>query len=242
MQSAKTSVGALPCALPVCRSSARFSQQKTVAGLTGEYFKLNFHCAHVTFVPTAMASSLLLLVLLIIFPSFSFPYLTGAIPTRPLFHGKIPSLSSPLSPKTVSPNLLPTPPSAKPEQKPSVKSTEFGYSRKDVVIIGVALIAFGYILYYGLQYGAGMDAGMAGNWVQLIIFIGICFGWVGSYLFRVSTKQMTYVKQLEEYEEAVMKKRLEEMPEAEVERVMEEVQRERDEILEARKNSGAGGV
>ncbi len=107
-----------------------------------------------------------------------------------------------------------------------------------MVIIGVGLIAFGYILYYGLQYGAGMDPGMAGNYVQLIIFIGICFGWVGSYLYRVANKQMTYVKQLEEYEEAVMKKRLEEMPEAEVERVMEEIQKEKDERLEARKNRG----
>lgn len=33
-----------------------------------------------------------------------------------------------------------------------------------------------------------MDAGLAGNWVQLTIFLGICVGWVGSYLFRVSTK------------------------------------------------------
>jgi hypothetical protein len=151
-----------------------------------------------------------------------------------MFHGKTPSLSL----KPTPPSLLPSPPCAKPEQKPSVKSTEFGYSRKDVVVIGVGLIAFGYILYYGLQYGAGMDPGMAGNYVQLIIFIGICFGWVGSYLYRVANKQMTYVKQLEEYEEAVMKKRLEEMPEAEVERVMEEIQKEKDERMEARKNRG----
>ena len=57
-------------------------------------------------------------------------------------------------------------------------------------------------------------------------------------MYRVANKQMTYVKQLEEYEEAVMKKRLEEMPEAEVERVMEEIQKEKDERLEARKNRG----
>lgn len=67
------------------------------------------------------------------------------------------------------------------------KNTEFGYSRKDVLIIGFGLIAFGYILYYGLQ-AAGLDAGLAGNWVQLIIFLGICVGWVGSYLFRVANK------------------------------------------------------
>ena len=37
------------------------------------------------------------------------------------------------------------------------------------------------------------------------------------------TQEMTYVKQLEEYEEAVMKKRLAEMPEEDVERLMREV-------------------
>lgn len=70
---------------------------------------------------------------------------------------------------------------------------------------------------------------MAGNWVQLLIFLGICVGWVGSYLYRVSTKQMTYARQLEDYEEAVMKKRLEEMPDAELETVLAEIEREKAE-------------
>lgn len=64
---------------------------------------------------------------------------------------------------------------------------EFGYSRKDIILIGGGLIGLGYALYYGLQAG-GMEPGMAGNWVQLIIFMGICVGWVGSYVYRVSTK------------------------------------------------------
>jgi len=29
---------------------------------------------------------------------------------------------------------------------------------------------------------------MAGNWVQLIIFMGICVGWVSTYVYRVATK------------------------------------------------------
>jgi len=45
------------------------------------------------------------------------------------------------------------------------------------------LIGLGYALYYGLQ-AIGMDAGMAGNWVQLIIFLGICIGWISTYLYR----------------------------------------------------------
>lgn len=111
---------------------------------------------------------------------------------------------------------------------------EFGYSRKDVILIGAGLIGLGYALYYGLQY-AGLDAGVAGNWVQLIIFLGICVGWVGSYLIRVATKQMTYARQLDDYEEAVMRKRLEEMPEAELEAVLEDVERSNAEREEARR-------
>lgn len=108
----------------------------------------------------------------------------------------------------------------------SKRPAEFGYTRKDVILIGAGLIGLGYILYYGLQ-AAGMDAGMAGSWVQLVIFVGICVGWVGSYIFRVGTKQMTYAKQLQDYEEAVMRKRLEELPEEELDRLVGESERQR---------------
>lgn len=104
---------------------------------------------------------------------------------------------------------------------------EFGYSRKDVILIGVGITALGYGMYYGLQ-ATGMEPGMAGNYVQLFVILGMSLGWIGSYLFRVATKQMTYVKQLEDYEEAVMAKRLQELPEAEMERLLEEVEQEKD--------------
>ena len=41
-------------------------------------------------------------------------------------------------------------------------------------------------------------------------------------------QEMTYVKQLEDYEEAVMKKRLEEMPETERERLLQEIEQEKE--------------
>lgn len=68
-----------------------------------------------------------------------------------------------------------------------VYNKEFGYSRKDVLVIIVALIALGIFMYEGLQ-AAGMSPGMAGNWVQLLIFLGICVGWVSTYLYRVANK------------------------------------------------------
>ncbi len=40
-------------------------------------------------------------------------------------------------------------------------------------------------------------------------------------------QEMTYVKQLEDYEEAVMQKRLDEMPQAERERILGEIEQQK---------------
>ncbi|KFM24688.1 hypothetical protein F751_2405 [Auxenochlorella protothecoides] len=111
----------------------------------------------------------------------------------------------------------------------SKEPIEFGHTRKDVVLIGVGLIGVGYAMYYGLQ-ALGLDAGSAGNWVQLSVFLGICVFWIGSYIWRVGTKNMTYAKQLSDYEAAVMQKRFEELPEAEIQSILKE--------QEGSKNSG----
>lgn len=105
------------------------------------------------------------------------------------------------------------------------EKTKFGYNRKDILLLGAGLIGLGYALYYGLQ-ATGMDAGQAGNVVQLTILLGICFGYISTYIFRVANKDMTYVKQLEDYEEAVMARRLAEMPPDELDRLMTEVDEE----------------
>jgi hypothetical protein len=131
------------------------------------------------------------------------------------------------------------PPSSVPSPSPrpsSLIQPSFGYSRKDVLLIGGGIFGAGYAAYYGLQAG-GMDAGRAGNYVQAAVFSALTFGWVGSYLWRVGTKNMTYARQLEAYEEAVMAKRLEEMPEAERARLVAEAEAERA----ARGGGGGGG-
>jgi len=117
------------------------------------------------------------------------------------------------------------------EERTPPKNTEFGYSRKDIILLGVGLIGLGYAAYYGLQ-AAGVEAGYAGNVVQLMVFLGICVGYISTYIIRVANKDMTYAKQLDEYEEAVMARRLSELAPEELDRLMTEVEEETKERAE----------
>ena len=90
------------------------------------------------------------------------------------------------------------------------------------MLIGGGITAAGFAMYYGLQ-AKGVSAIWAGNIVQLTFVLGLTVAWVGSYVSRVFNKDMTYVKQLKDYEDAVMAKRLEELPEAELEKMMEDI-------------------
>lgn len=50
----------------------------------------------------------------------------------------------------------------------------------------------------------GVDPLQAGNVVQLVLVLGLTIGWISTYIFRVSNKEMTYAQQLRDYESAVM--------------------------------------
>lgn len=51
---------------------------------------------------------------------------------------------------------------------------------------------------------AGVDPLQAGNVVQLVMVLGLTVGWISTYIFRVSNKEMTYAQQLRDYEVKVM--------------------------------------
>eukprot|EP00242_Pyramimonas_sp_CCMP2087_P012819 CAMPEP_0198204254 /NCGR_PEP_ID=MMETSP1445-20131203/7656_1 /TAXON_ID=36898 /ORGANISM="Pyramimonas sp., Strain CCMP2087" /LENGTH=200 /DNA_ID=CAMNT_0043876043 /DNA_START=100 /DNA_END=702 /DNA_ORIENTATION=- len=108
-------------------------------------------------------------------------------------------------------------------EKEFIQNKEFGYSRKDIILIGVGLLVAGFGSYFGML-AAGVDLILAGNIEVAIFVLGLTLAWTASYVFRVAKKDMTYVKQLKDYEEAVMKKRLEEMPEAEVSALLSEME------------------
>lgn len=50
----------------------------------------------------------------------------------------------------------------------------------------------------------GFDPLQAGNVVQLVLVLGLTVGWISTYIFRVSNKEMTYAQQLQDYESKVM--------------------------------------
>ncbi|KAJ9141557.1 hypothetical protein P3X46_032082 [Hevea brasiliensis] len=106
------------------------------------------------------------------------------------------------------------------------KQTPFGYTRKDVLLIGIGVTVLGIGLKSGLEF-AGVDPLQAGNVVQLVLVLGLTVGWISTYIFRVSNKEMTYAQQLRDYENKVMQKRLEGLTEAELAALLEEVEEEK---------------
>eukprot|EP00555_Chaetoceros_dichaeta_P002801 CAMPEP_0198251116 /NCGR_PEP_ID=MMETSP1447-20131203/2060_1 /TAXON_ID=420782 /ORGANISM="Chaetoceros dichaeta, Strain CCMP1751" /LENGTH=120 /DNA_ID=CAMNT_0043936071 /DNA_START=234 /DNA_END=596 /DNA_ORIENTATION=+ len=80
--------------------------------------------------------------------------------------------------------------------------------------------------YEVVTIGFGIDGIDAGKWIGVGFTFFVCIAWVGSYVFRVATKDMTYAKQLKDYENAVIAKRLEELDEDEVQALIEDIERD----------------
>lgn len=98
--------------------------------------------------------------------------------------------------------------------------------RIDALGIGLGVFITAGLVYVALQL-VGLDGINAGIWTQALLVLGL-IGWSLTYLFRVSTKSMTYNQQLKDYEDAVMQKRLEEMTPEELAKLQAEVETEDD--------------
>ena len=97
--------------------------------------------------------------------------------------------------------------------------------RIDAISITLGVFIAGGVSYFIFQV-VGFDSVSAGIWTQSLLVAGL-IGWLLTYLFRVSTKNMTYNQQLEDYEEAVLQKRLEEMTPEELAKLQAEVEAEK---------------
>jgi hypothetical protein len=97
--------------------------------------------------------------------------------------------------------------------------------RIDAIGISLGIFATGGVVYLILQL-MGIDRLSAGIWTQTLLVAGL-IGWLLTYLFRVFTKKMTYNRQLQEYEDAVLQKRLEEMSPEELAKLQAEVEQEK---------------
>ena len=96
--------------------------------------------------------------------------------------------------------------------------TKGGIVFYSVLGIVVPFVAYGY-----MTGPMDVDIVTAGN-VILVLYVGAAtVGWTASYVFRVANKDMTYAKQLKDYEQAVIQKRFDELSGDEVDALMGEI-------------------
>lgn len=90
--------------------------------------------------------------------------------------------------------------------------------RIDAILIAFGIFLAGGIIYLIFQF-MGVDSVTAGIWSQVLLVLGL-IGWVLTYLFRVFTNNMTYHKQVKDYDDAFFAKQLEKMSPEEIEKLM----------------------
>lgn len=74
---------------------------------------------------------------------------------------------------------------------------------------------------------SSLESSTVGAYVGAIFVLLTNLLWVSTYVFRVANKDMTYAKQLRDYENAVLQKRLDELGEQEVQVLLDEIENEK---------------
>jgi len=90
--------------------------------------------------------------------------------------------------------------------------------RIDAILIALGVFFLGGLIYIVFQF-LGFSALKAGIWSQVLLVLGL-IGWVLTYLLRVFTNDMTYHKQVKDYEDAFFAKQLENMSSEEIDKLM----------------------
>mmetsp|Transcript_22623 Transcript_22623/g.49113 ORF Transcript_22623/g.49113 Transcript_22623/m.49113 type:complete len:190 (-) Transcript_22623:303-872(-) len=94
------------------------------------------------------------------------------------------------------------------------------------LFLSLVLFILPIIFYQVITNVFGYDPLDAGRYIGVGFTVVTTLLWVSTYIFRVATKDMTYAKQLKDYENAVIAKRLEELDEDEVQALVEDIERD----------------
>lgn len=78
--------------------------------------------------------------------------------------------------------------------------------------------------FYNYLVSTGLEDTKVGVYVGTSFVCLTLVLWASTYIFRVATKDMTYAKQLRDYENAVLQKRLDELADDEIVALMEEIE------------------
>ena len=101
-------------------------------------------------------------------------------------------------------------------------------TRGGVIVWSIILVTIPVFVYYYFV-GQGMEPTKVGSYVGALFVLLSNVLWASTYVFRVANKDMTYAKQLRDYENAVLEKRLEELDDDEIDALLEEIEGESDE-------------
>lgn len=99
----------------------------------------------------------------------------------------------------------------------------FNPNTRGGVLVWSALLLIIPTAIYNYFVSTGMEDTKVGANVGFAFVVLSMVGWASTYLFRVANKDMTYARQLKDYENAVLQKRLEELQDDEIQALMEEI-------------------
>lgn len=101
------------------------------------------------------------------------------------------------------------------------------------VLVWCAILTVIPIAAYAYFVSTGLEETTVGAYVGALFVLLTMVAWASTYIFRVATKDMTYAKQLRDYENAVLQKRLEELADDEIDALMREIELEEDDDVNA---------
>ena len=104
----------------------------------------------------------------------------------------------------------------------------FNPNTRGGVLVWSSIITVIPVALYNALVAGGMNSDTAGADVGFAFVCLSMIGWASTYLFRVANKDMTYARQLRDYENAVLQKRLEELADDEIQALLEEIDSEDD--------------